>query len=273
MEKYVLAIIIISIGGLGLWVYSKNQPPELIVVDLPEAKVHQEFADNTIQEDKVDLIIEDIIDNEEDGLIVETNEKPIVKPIVEEINSINLAVPFTSQAPTANWDQPFQDACEEASVLMVAYYYQNKSMPSKEAVENILLEMINWQSDFMSGDYDINVEETGQFAKGFFGYNTKVIPDLTATKIRNFLREGFPVIVPANGHILNNPNFTGDGPKYHMLVIKGFVDDKFITNDPGTRNGENFVYTEANLMAAIADWDKEKALTVGPKVALILLEN
>ena len=72
---------------------------------------------------------------------------------------------------------------------------------------------------------------------------------------------------------LINPNFTGNGPLYHMLVIKGFVDDKFITNDPGTRNGADFVYTEANLMNSIADWDKEKALTIGPKIGLILREH
>ena len=31
---------------------------------------------------------------------------------------INLDIPFTSQAPSLNWDQPYQDFCEEASILM-----------------------------------------------------------------------------------------------------------------------------------------------------------
>ena len=35
---------------------------------------------------------------------------------------INLDVPFTSQAPHLNWDQPYQDFCEEASVLMAVQY-------------------------------------------------------------------------------------------------------------------------------------------------------
>ena len=31
---------------------------------------------------------------------------------------INLPVPFTPQAPHANWELPYQEACEEAAVLM-----------------------------------------------------------------------------------------------------------------------------------------------------------
>lgn len=272
MKKYIIAIIIIIIAGV-VWKLYEIRHPKVIKVDVPVAKEHQEFVDKNID---VDLLIDEITKEDEvvpkEEIEVPTPEVPVIQP-EPEINSINLAVPFTSQAPTANWEQPFQDACEEASILMVAYYYQNKTMPSKEAVENIFIDMVAWQEKFMGGDYDITIEETGILAKGYFDYSSEVIPNLTATKIRNLLREGFPVIVPANGHILINPNFTGDGPKYHMLVIKGFVDDKFITNDPGTRNGADFVYTEVNLMAAIADWDKEKALTVGPKNALILLEN
>src|SRR5512133_656297 len=35
----------------------------------------------------------------------------------------HLLVPFMVQAPNANWDMPYQEACEEASLLMVAGYY------------------------------------------------------------------------------------------------------------------------------------------------------
>src|SRR3989344_4989971 len=35
---------------------------------------------------------------------------------------VNLPVPFTSQAPHANWDMPYQEACEEASALMAIRY-------------------------------------------------------------------------------------------------------------------------------------------------------
>ena len=36
--------------------------------------------------------------------------------------SLLLEVPFTSQAPFGNWDEPYQEACEEAVMLMLMHY-------------------------------------------------------------------------------------------------------------------------------------------------------
>jgi hypothetical protein len=38
-------------------------------------------------------------------------------------NELNIDLPFYTQAPTGNWDYPWQDACEEASVALVANVY------------------------------------------------------------------------------------------------------------------------------------------------------
>ena len=47
---------------------------------------------------------------------------------------------------------------------------------------------------------------------------------------------GVPVLLPAAGRLLRNPYFSGQGPLYHMLVVKGYTrDGKIITDDPGTR--------------------------------------
>ena len=37
--------------------------------------------------------------------------------------AVSLTVPFTPQAPAANWDELHNDACEEASAIMVAEYF------------------------------------------------------------------------------------------------------------------------------------------------------
>lgn len=264
MKKYILAsIIIITLVLLGIY---QSRQPKLIKVDLPKAKEHQEFIKEDTEDIEEIIIIEDII--EEEVVELEEEAASIVK-----INNINLAVPFTSQAPTANWEQPFQDACEEASILMVDYYYSNQNLPSLKEVENILIDMVDWQKDNWGGHFNLSIIKVAEYAMTTFGYQTEVIENLTADKIRDFLDKGIPVIIPADGHKLDNPFFSGDGPEYHMLVIKGYKDNIFITNDPGTRRGADFIYTEVNLMEAIADWDKEKALTVGPKLGLILLEN
>ena len=60
------------------------------------------------------------------------------------------------------------------------------------------------------------------------------------------------MIVPAAGRLLGNKYFQQPGPVYHMLVVKGFTSDgKIITNDVGTRRGQNYVYDEDVFLNAI----------------------
>ena len=59
-----------------------------------------------------------------------------------------------------------------------------------------------------------------------------------------------------------------------MLVIKGYLDNSFITNDPGTKRGENFIYSIDNLLLSLADWDIKKAYpNEGLKTGLVILAN
>lgn len=271
MKKYILVIIVVIILSGGVWAYQNNQP-KVIKMDLPVAQEFDYFAGKNFEVAPVDNGLPENLEVTDTLKSAEELVEPI--PIVQEVSSVNLAVPFTSQAPTANWDEPFQDACEEASLLMVDYYYQNKKMSSSSEVEDILISMVDKQKDFTDGIHrNITAQETSELANRLFGYRTELVTPLTADKIREILKTGRPVIVPADGHILDNPYFRGDGPDYHMLVIKGFVDDKFITNDPGTKRGADFVYTEANLMSAIFDWDTKKTLATGPKVGLVLYQD
>ena len=40
-----------------------------------------------------------------------------------------------------------------------------------------------------------------------------------------------------------------------MVVVRGWTIDKIITNDPGTRRGEEFTYDPDVLFNAIHDWN------------------
>lgn len=259
MKKILVIIIsgIIFLAG-GLYLY-KSRQPEIINIDLPPAKNYQDFVSEEQPSSTEDIVEEDIIEEEE---VVEE----------EPSSSINLAVPFTSQAPTKNWEQPWQDACEEASILMVDYFYQNKKFPGAEQVEYILGPMVDWQIANWGGHHNLPVARVAELVTTTFGYETKIIEDLDADKIKAWLNQGVPVIVPADGHKLANPHFTGDGPDYHMMVIKGYVGDRFITNDPGTQYGADFVYTSENLLMSIGDWDIQKTSATGPKLGLVLLK-
>lgn len=192
---------------------------------------------------------------------------PTPKPVVK--GQINLAVPFASQAPFGDWSMPYGEACEEASITMVDYYLHGASL-SKQQMKDSIDTMVQWQVDTWGSHKDLSVSEVVTLAKHFYPkYSYEVINNLTADKIRQQLLLGRPVIVPAAGRELHNPNFKSPGPIYHMLVIKGFTKDgKFITNDPGTRNGADYVYTEAVLMSAIHDWTGSVA--DGEKVGLVM---
>jgi hypothetical protein len=260
MKRVIIFLSVLSIMVLGGW-YFWSRPMKTISINLPTPLTYPEASSET------KLAPEPGVEKK-----ITATTSVVVTPPVQSA-SVNLAVPFTSQAPTGNWAQPFQDACEETSVLMVNYYYQNKPLPDKKAVETILVSMVDWQWKTWGKHYNLPVVEVADMAKALFNYNSEIITDLTADKIREQLRLDRPVIIPANGHLLANPYFTGTGPDYHMLVVKGFVGDKFITNDPGTRRGADFIYTETNLMYSIADWNKKESLANGPKVGLVLYNN
>jgi len=170
--------------------------------------------------------------------------------------AFNLAIPFTSQAPHANWDLPYQEACEEASVLMVARYFNGESgVIDPDDADGALLRLVEFQQD-MFGDYlDTTAEETRQILDGYFNLQAYVVDNPTVEQIKAEIASGRPVIVPAAGQQLGNPFFSGAGPLYHMLVVKGYTEDQFITNDPGTKRGQNYAYDIDVIMEAMGDWN------------------
>ncbi len=55
--------------------------------------------------------------------------------------SFELPVPFTSQAPNGNWDEPWQNFCEEAVILMTARFhdgYAKQTISPSEASRSLL---------------------------------------------------------------------------------------------------------------------------------------
>ena len=168
---------------------------------------------------------------------------------------INLDVPFTSQAPEKNWEEPWQDACEEAAVLMLDAYYNDYGL-SVLSVKDEILKMVEWEEGQGWGG-SIVIEKVKQFAEKFQISNFKfqIVEDPTVEDIKQYIANGNPVLVVASGKDLPNPHFKDGGPDYHALIIRGYTEDSFITNDPGTQFGKNFQYNYNDLMSAIHDWN------------------
>jgi len=206
----------------------------------------------------VDVVIDESVEDVE-GEIVEEKELP---------NKINLSVPFTSQAPEKNWDQPWQDACEEATVLMLDAYYKGYNLSPLFSKDEIL-KMVDWQ-DSLGWGYSIEVEKVLKLTDWYMSSKqVRIVENPSVKEIKKFVADGNPVLVLAYGKDLPNPHFSNDGPDYHALIIRGYDEDEFITNDPGTQFGENFKYKYDDLMNAIHDWNGGDVVN-GKRVVIVL---
>ena len=168
---------------------------------------------------------------------------------------VNLAVPYASQAPERNWEQPWQDACEEAALLMLDAYYKGYGLSPLFAKDE-LQKMVDWETARGWGG-SISIDKIKRLSDEYLkiGRPVHVIENPTATQIKDYVATGHPVLVVADGKILPNPYYSNGGPVYHALIIRGFTADKFITNDPGVNRGANFVFEIEDLMSAIRDWN------------------
>ncbi|MBI5023137.1 MAG: C39 family peptidase [Candidatus Magasanikbacteria bacterium] len=204
-----------------------------------------------------------------ESLTKKTIGKLSVNTLPEEIN---IAVPFTSQAPFAIWDPLHDEACEEASLIMLDAFYKGKKSLNKEQAELLIQNLVQWEKEKYGYFEDTTSEQGVEMLEQFFKLNkAKVVYDITIDDIKKALAQGRPVVVPAAGKLLKNPYFRGGGPLYHMLVIKGYTKDgRFITNDPGTRRGEDFTYNMDALYNAIHDWREDGDILKGRKAMIII---
>lgn len=168
-------------------------------------------------------------------------------------------VPFTSQAPGGQWaDEVFQNACEEASILMAAAWAKGQSLPGREAVERTIRELSALAEKFFGvGALDTSAEDTAELFREYAGTDARLREGVTLADIKDSLAAGDLVVAPFDGRRLGNPYFTPPGPEYHMLVIVGYDPELevFIVNDPGTRRGEGYRYDERVLFSALRDYE------------------
>ncbi len=175
--------------------------------------------------------------------------------------SHELEFPFAAQAPFADWTDPRQqEGCEEMSVIMVHHYLNGTTLNNQTAFEE-LMAISDWEEEH-GYLLDVSVTEMEFIVEEYYeGYEAEVIEGADINRMKKEISSGNPIIIPAAGRLLHNPNFSGEGPFYHMLVVTGYTPTHFITNDPGTRRGEDYEYSYDVLMKAIHDWTGVKEET------------
>lgn len=205
---------------------------------------------------------------EEAGRIV------VVTSTATAANSFNLPIPFISQAPRKNWDADHEEYCEEASLLMVEVFLRGKKL-SVDEQETELAALRDWQKKTFGYFESVTVNEMARIGREYFKWErVRILERPTYEQLRAALAAGHSIIVPANGRALGNPFFSGLGPPYHVLVLRGITPSgDFITNDPGTKRGENYVYKRAVLMNVIHDYTygpRDKKIADGPARVIIV---
>ncbi len=184
---------------------------------------------------------------------------------------------FIPQSPQKIWTEPWQDACEEAAILTVKYYYLDQNPSQNQLLFDYqqifsLEHQNNWTSDQ-------NIAQMRQISLQLYNFQSVVIDQPTVQEIKRYLSLNLPVIVPADGKILylENKHFNGGGPWYHNLVILGYDDtsQQFIVHDVGTQFGAYFHYSYDLLIKSIHDFPssgKKEDIQNGEKKVLVLLK-
>jgi hypothetical protein len=193
----------------------------------------------------------------------------IVAIIPIDLFAKQLSIPFTSQAPKGNWHQPWQDDCEEATILMVDKYYANQSLTSETAIAG--LHHIRKLKESLHGfSLDENAEKVTSVINNFLTWEARSVVSPTLESLKLEVDAGRPIIIPTYGKALGNPYFRNGGPEYHTVVVSGYDDVKqeFITQEPGTRHGVDFRYKYATIMNAMHDYVPSVGAKNGPRVAI-----
>ena len=184
---------------------------------------------------------------------------------------------FVPQSPQGNWSEPWQDACEEATILTAKYYYTS-TIPTTPQIIDDLQSEFNYETS-QGWTHDINVSQMSLLAQNLFHLKTKILNNPTLQELKTAISQSTPVVIPANGKTLfkENSHFNSGGPWYHNLIILGYDDttDQFIVHDVGTKAGQYYRYSYQIILDSIHDFPnsgKKEDINQGAKRALVLLK-
>lgn len=185
--------------------------------------------------------------------------------------AINIEMPFFTQAPFSNWDYPWQEACEEASVLLVANLYNHMNLDTA-GFNDWLLKLVDWEVETFGAYEHTTVAQTVEMLETNFQLKAVVHEDPSFEDFQEILAEGHLIIAPFAGQYLGNPNYKNGGPIYHMMVVKGYDTEKMqiVTHDVGTRNGADYVYDWETVEFALHDWHDGDILLGEPRIIEVL---
>lgn len=249
-NRIVIGIFLITfliVGGMKISAHLKRQQlireQQQVQISLPESQLSSVALPSTSSSKAMQSSVVSSVHSSKSGLR----------------DSVNWDVPFTSQAPLAHWDALHEEACEEASVLMVLRFFAGQPIASASDAEQAIQNLVA-----KNAALGFPVDNTAEQIVALIHaedptLQASLLSHPTEEQLKKVLSEGSLVVVPASGRQLDNPYYTAPGPLYHMLVIRGYATDDqggyAITNDPGTKRGKQYAYRWSVLLGANHDWN------------------
>jgi hypothetical protein len=169
--------------------------------------------------------------------------------------TFSLPVPYTTQAPDGAWEKNAN--CEEASAVMAQAYFSGDTREELPATDTLssMADLVRWEETNLGHSIDTGATEIARMIEENFQLTTKELTQFTEHDLKKELFNNHVLILPVNLKLLGNAKYQGAGADYHVIVIRGYTEQGFLVNDPGTTNGKNNTYSYATLSSAAADWD------------------
>ncbi len=243
---------------------------------MPDNDVAHDKVDSNIVKPRISLSIEQKEDSKailppELNLVLDKTDKNevIYEPKVIEVeaevwdthknkqpipSTFSHKLPFYPQAPYWDWNQPRQDACEEASIILTAYGIKNKSLSLPE-FKNEILTLVRIQNDMFWSYVDTTIQQTKKLYDVYYWvWATEILYNPTVKGLKEKLSSWHVIIAPFAWKLLGNIYYSNWWPRYHMLVIIWYDQTWFYTHDVGTKNWASYWYEEDILLHALHDF-------------------
>lgn len=174
-------------------------------------------------------------------------------------------VKFYSQFPLdittwIKYNEPYQNFCEESSLLNWYYHIilkeptlkeYNKDLLKLKELEDLLFE---WWYKHTSLEDTLKLLIAFQDNQKVFW---KIVENPTIQIIKENINKWNLIIVPLYWKWLSNNLFRNWWPIYHNLIIKGYTEKNFITNEVWVSKWDWFMYKQSELMENIHNYDKK----------------
>ncbi len=169
-------------------------------------------------------------------------------------------VPYTVQSPFDQWgaNDPHQEYCEAAALLMTGRYYKGQTYPNDRIppsdADQGMGQIVQVERQTYPGVLDLSLDKVAAIGKTVYNLNGQIQP-ATLDNVKAALASGKPVLIPVNTHGAPGGQkiapYYGSPGVYHVVVLIGYDGNTVYANDAGFFQGQRYQYQWSTLEAAM----------------------